>query len=451
MTNLKQFGIAIALVAAAACGPKASGGGTGPGGGGGAAPPPPTAIEGDATKPVPVREITKDARTDYASAIAFFKKNDDGGSWSEPACRQSAEMFQTVAREHKELTEAKFMVGLSYHRCNMLGEAESAYKNAGNEPRSVSNLGEIYFRQGKQGFRQYWDNAIKTYPKLIAARNNVAQQILLEMRKTRDKNAFFALDKQARDHLSSVLAVDNDNIKAYTLYALVYMEGRQFNKNRLDLAKLLMDEAEKRKSEYAPLKNARGLWYMHKNLLSEALKQFEAAVALDGKFAEARFNVGITALNIRKYDTAKEQLSKVLELEPKNYDAMIGLGIALRGMGELDAAEDMYKKARGLDGARGEAFFNLGVLYKDFRATKTEDLKKMQGIYREAGNFFREFGSKQGTSEEDRDEAKENVKDTEKLIAQLDQFMKQQAAMPPPPPPQPTPAPAPAPAPAPKK
>ena len=76
------------------------------------------------------------------------------------------------------------------------------------------------------------------------------------------------LEEDARFNLSNVLGVDTDNVKAYTLYGLVYMEGYQKNKNRLDLAKTLLDEAKKRNEKYAPLQNAYGLYYMHRNALS---------------------------------------------------------------------------------------------------------------------------------------------------------------------------------------
>ena len=35
-------------------------------------------------------------------------------------------------------------------------------------------------------------------------------------------------------------------MRAYTVYGLIYMEGRQKNRNRLDLAKLLLEEGEKK-------------------------------------------------------------------------------------------------------------------------------------------------------------------------------------------------------------
>src|SRR5262249_55718703 len=158
--------------------------------------------------------------------------------------------------------------------------------------------------------------------------------------------------------------VQNDNLKAYVLYGMLYMEGHDRNKNRLDLAKLLLDQGAKLNAKYAPLEHAYGLYYLYKNQLTEALQHFQNAVAIDDNFAEAHMNVGLITLGFRKYDVAKGEFQKVLGLagNEKNYDAEIGLGVAERGLGNLDDAEKDYKTAQGWDSKRGDAYFNLGVL-----------------------------------------------------------------------------------------
>jgi Flp pilus assembly protein TadD len=423
-TTIKIIAL-VATAALAACGGTQGGGKVAGGGGGGGdvpPPPPPPSGGGGNAEQQPKIQVSADARGDFEKASTFFAENDKSG-WSQAACEQSAATFKAVASEHKELADAQYMVGLSYHRCGMLKPAEDAYqatlRTNSNHAQSLSNLGEIYYRQGKKdGARQYWTRAVQAYQKLIAARNNLASLILDDMRKTSDAGKWAALDKEAQNHLSSVLAVDNDNVKAYTLYALIYMEGRKKNKNRLDLAKLLMDEGEKRKADFAPLKNARGLLALYRNNLGTALKSFQEAVALDPKFIEARMNVGLTTLNFRNYALAKEQFEKVLELEPKNYDATIGLGIALRGQGDLDGAQAQYEKARGLDGQRGEAFYNLGVLFKDFKANKEGDLNAMITLYGKAKGYFQDYGSKAGTAD-DKAEAKANIEDCDKVVKQI--------------------------------
>jgi Tfp pilus assembly protein PilF len=443
MTKTIKLIIGTSLLAMAACGGGAKGGGTlkGSGLGGGKPPPPPDVQPDPIGKDAPKREISNDERKDYASALTAFSQNEKSG-WNEGACRTSADRFASVVRSHPKMVEAQFMVGLSFHRCGMLQEAEKAYQAAvgikNNHGQSLSNLGELYYRAGKVNeARNYWDSAIKANGKLIAARNNVASMELEQMRKLQVGSAEWKkLEEDARFNLSNVLGVDSENVKAYTLYGLVYMEGFQKNKNRLDLAKLLLDEANKRDPKYAQLQNAYGLYYMHRNALSEALVHFQQAVAADAKFVEARMNVGLTTLGFRKYDTAKEQFAKVIELAPKTYDAHIGLGVALRGLKDFDGAEAKYNDAAKLDSKRGEAFYNLAVLYKDFKATKQEPAASIP-TYNKAKDYFRQFVDKGGSPDEVK-EAKEQIALIDKTVAQTQKFieaMKNAPQQPPTPPP----------------
>ena len=408
----------------------------------GGAPPPITQSEnapGQSGKPEPKREVTKDTRKDYESAGQFFAATEKAHGWNESTCRQSADRFTQVVRTHPDVVEAQFMVGLSFHRCGMNDEAEKAYQQAirikSNHGASLSNLGELYYRAGKvDQARQYWDSAIKANGKLIAARINVATLELEQMRKIGNpKDATWKkLEEDARFNLSNVLGVDSDNVAAYTVYGLIYMEGWQANKNRLDLARLLLDEAKTRNERYAPLQNAYGLLYMHRASLNQALQAFTAAVEADPKFVEARVNVGLVTLGFRKYDLAKDMLTKAIELSPKNYDAYIGLGIALRGLKDLDGAEAQYKKAKDIDPRRGDAYYNLGVLYKDFRASKNSDLTASIATYRQARDFFQQFMSMQGDAAE-KAEAKEQIALIDKTVLQIQAFQKAQANQPPPP------------------
>ncbi|MBL8626380.1 MAG: tetratricopeptide repeat protein [Myxococcales bacterium] len=390
------------------------------------------------------REVSTDAKADYASALDFYNKSAASG-WNESSCRSAADQFAAVARAHSNIVEAQYMVGRSYHNCGLAKEAEDAYQAAlkvkPNHGASISNLGELYFAAGKvDGARKYWESAIKANPKLTAAYVNLASLNLAEMRKTKDQAAWAKLEEDARKKLSNALAVDNENVRAYTVYGLVYMEGRQKNRNRLDLAKLLLEEGEKKNAKYAPLQHALGLLSLAKNNLTDALARFQAAAELDPKLSEAHMNVGLIQLGTRRYDVAKAAFEKVLSQQPKNYDAVIGLGIAQRGLGDLDGAEASYKKAKDIDPKRGEAYFNLGVLYKDFRANKENDLKAMQNTSKVARQFFQDFMGKDG-SQGDKDEAQENIKAIDKLVKQLDEAMKMAASQPPPPPPTPAPAP----------
>jgi tetratricopeptide (TPR) repeat protein len=408
---------------------------------GGDVPPPPQNVKSENLPPgkeEPKKEVSKETKNDFAGAAGFFADNEKNGTWNESSCKSSADKFASVVRSHPDLVEAQYMVGLSYHRCNLSADAERAYQAAlkikPNHGASLSNLGELYYRAGKiDGAKGYWDSAIKANGKLIAARINVASMELDQMRKIdnpKDGN-WKKLEEDARFNLSNVLGVDSDNVKAYALYGLIYMEGWQQNKNRLDLAKTLLDEGKKRNEKNAILQNAYGLYYMHKAAINEALTHFTAAVAADPNFVEAHVNVGLTTLGFRKYDTAKDELGKALQLSPKNYEAMVGLGIAQRGLKDLDAAEATYKKAKDTDPKRGDAYYNLGVLWKDFKANKQDDLKASQTAYRTAKDWFQQSVDKL-TNPADKEEAKAQIALCDKTVAQLDNAIKAAASAPPP-------------------
>jgi tetratricopeptide (TPR) repeat protein len=422
----------IGVLTGAACG------GSGASIKGGNVPPPPANIksERETAQSQPRRELSSNARSDFEAAAQLFAATDKAHGWNESTCRQLADRFSAVARAHGDIVEAQFMVGLSYHRCGLAADAEKAYQQAirikPNHGASLSNLGELYFQAGKVAeARKYWDSAITANGKLVAARINVASLDLEQLRRINNpKDATWKkLEEEARLQLSSALSVASDNVAAYTVYGLVYMEGWQSNKNRLDLAKLLLDEAKKRNDKYAPLHNAYGLLHMHRASLNQALQSFSAAVELDPKFVEARINVGLITLGFRKYDLAKEMLSKAIEMDPKSYDAYIGLGVALRGLKDLDGAEAQYKKARDLDPKRGDAYYNLGVLYKDFRASKSGDLAASIGTYKQAKDQFQQFLSMQ-VDAADKAEAKEQIALIDKTVAQIQSFLKTQANQP---------------------
>jgi len=428
------FTSAAALAVLVACGGAKPKSGLGPGGGKDVPPPPPVVSDSGDGKPEPKREISKDERKDYDGAMDFFEKNEKAATWNESACRTSADRFASVVRSHPQMVEAQYMAGLSYQRCDLSADAERAYQAAlkikPNHGQSLSNLGELYYRAGKaDGAKQYWDSAVKANGKLIAARINIASMELEQMRKLVPHSPEWKkLEEDARFQLSSTLGVDSDSYHAYTVYGLIYMEGFQKNKNRLDLAKLLLEEGKKRREKFAPLQNAYGLLYMHRNALSEALKNFQAAVELDPKFVEARMNVGLTTLGFRNYALAKDQFAEVLKIQPKNYDALIGLGNALRGVNDFEGAEREYKKALDVDRKRGDAYYNLGVLYKDFRATKQPPQESI-ATYNVAKQYFQDFQSKQADPK-DIAEAKEQVALITKTVTQTQKFLQTMANQP---------------------
>lgn len=392
------------------------------------APPPPSGGGGKID-----RKVSADAKNDFAQAVAFYKEQGKGG-WNKGSCQAAAAKFEQVASAHNKMVEAIFNAGLSYQNCGMMKDAENKYQealriHAGHGP-SLSNLGQIYFLGGNEArAKQYWEKAVASDKKVVGARNNLAW---IMIRQVREKRARLAdVEEQALTHLRSALAVENDNIEAYVLLSLLYMEGAEKNKARLTLAKLLLDEAKKRNDKYAPLHNAYGLLELRRENVAQALEEFRQAVQLKPDFIEARMNVGNIVLGFRKYDEAAEQFGAVLKMKPKYYDAVLGLGVAQRGLKQLDEAEKSYQKAIQLDSGRAEAHFNLGVLYKDFRANSTENLKAAQEAYRTAIRHFNQARSRGNADPDMTAEARENISDCEKNIKSLDEAQRFQQQAPP--------------------
>lgn len=370
------------------------------------------------------RNVSRATEKQFAEAVAYFQEQKKAG-WSDQGCQESARRFLEIAEEGDKVIEARYNAGLSYQSCGMLEAAEEQYQtalkvNPGHAP-SLSNLGQIYFIGGNEArAKQYWSRAVEADGKIVAARNNLAWLLIREIRASKGAK-LKSLEEEVKRHLSSALAVDNDNVEAYVLYSLLYMQGSERNESRLTLARLLLEKGEKLDPKFAPLHNARGLLLLRQDNVPRALASFRQAVELDPKFVEARMNVGNIVLDFRKYGEAKAEFSAVLELDPKNYDALIGLGYAQRGLEDLAAAEQSYEQARKLDSSRPEAYFNLGVLYKDFKANTVQG-QDAQKVYRQAALYFKQAQAKADGKLQR--EAKQNIEDCEQNIKSIEEFLK---------------------------
>jgi len=380
------------------------------------------------------RNVSRATEKGFASAVKYFQDQAKAG-WTDATCNEASQKFVTIAEGSKKMVEARFNAGLALQACDMNKEAEDHYQKAlkinPGHAESLSNLGEIYFKGGNEArAKQYWTQAVTANGKVVAARNNLAW---LDIRSIRDgKASLKSLESGIKSNLSSALAVDNDNVEAYTLYGLLYMQqGTKRNKSRLTLAKLLLEKGEEIDANYAPLHNAKGLLLLQQDNVPKALISFRRAVQLNPNFLEAHRNLGNIVLDFRKYDEAKAEFDIVLKLNSKDYDARIGLGYALRGLKQYDQAEAAYKAAIKIDKARPEADYNLGVLYQDFRSSATDDLKEAQSAFREAAKYFKSAMSKPTATSQLKKDAADNIKTCEKNVKNLDMaidFQKQNNA-----------------------
>ena len=264
-------------------------------------------------------------KNDYQAARAFFAETDKNGKWNESACRRRPRSSKRSSAQHPDLVAAQFMVGLSTTAAASLDDAEQGVSagashegrpgEAGDgavEPRrpSTGSAGKV------DGARQYWDirDQGERQARRRAHQHGVAAARAAAPTPTRRTRSGSRAEEDARFNLSQALGVDSDNVEAYTPYGLLYMEGWQTNKNRLDSREAPARRRQEAQREVpAPLQNAYGLYYMHRGALNEALQPSRPPSTADPKFVEARINVGQLTLNFRKYDAAKEMFAKALE------------------------------------------------------------------------------------------------------------------------------------------
>jgi tetratricopeptide (TPR) repeat protein len=398
-------------------------------------------------RPAPAK-VTKPAPrapSAWGSAVDYFQKQDATGNWTKSSCKTAAGKFESAAKSLKS-ADAWFNAGASYARCAMWDDAQDRYEKAlkitANHGPSLSSLGEIALRKGRQTdaqryFARALDGKNPTALQVTGARNNLAALIYRRIRLTTDAGQRKKLEDEAFGHLQRSLAIDSDNVFAYTLMALIYLEGSERNKSRLNLAQILIDQGKKRNDKYAPLWNAAGLLKMKRNAVSAAQKDFRQAIALDPRFVEARMNVAQILLSSRNYQEAESHFREVLKIDAKDYDATIGLGVAQRGIAtvlraqgnmaasakRIDAAESTYNAAQKLNNRRGDAYYNLGLLYKDYR-TNDSDLKKQIEGFRRAKNYFNDYLARVAKNDPKRGEAESNIGACDANIEALNQAIR---------------------------
>jgi tetratricopeptide (TPR) repeat protein len=97
----------------------------------------------------------------------------------------------------------------------------------------------------------------------------------------------------------------------------------------------------------------------------EAERSYQAALALDPNFTEARNDLGLLRERQGRHDEALAEFRRVVEIDPEFGEAYNNIGIVLRGRGETDAAADAFRRAiRATPGFAG-AYSNLALLLED--------------------------------------------------------------------------------------
>jgi tetratricopeptide (TPR) repeat protein len=430
------------------------------------------------------REISADQHEAFDKAMARYMSAKKSGGLSGGECTSVADAFKSAAEGTPVLLEALFNQGAVLQECGREDEAIRIWQGMSEGKTkygpAMTNLGYIAWKNNEPGrAEQLFSRAIEADPlHTVEARNNLAQILRDKARHASDAGEKKQYVGQAVSHLRTVLALDSNNLQAFSTLAFIYYEM-----NMLEMAKLVGNQAikkadeiatgkfeeekaeeaaegkagkgkkEKKKKEsgkegdeegklakevdvrevgtgvtpqmklnLAVVHNTLGLVELKRKNISPAITQFKQAVAMNPGFNEARLNLAALSLNNRDYKTAEENFRAVLESQPKNYEAAIGLGVALRGGKKIPEAEAQYNEAQKLDPSNPSSYFNLGLLYQEYMDGQKPTLQKAQG-------YYRQFLSKanQATPSNLQKEAEKRIRDIDEIYVALEEAAKMQA------------------------
>jgi tetratricopeptide (TPR) repeat protein len=426
------------------------------------------------------RQLTEDQRAEFGKAMQRYETAKKSGGLSGSECSSVASAFKGAADDNPGLLEARFNQGAVLAECGREDEAAHVWEGMPKYGPAIANLGYIAWKKGDVSRAEsMFSRAIEIDPlHTVEARNNLAQILRDKARHASSSEEKKQYVQGAVSNLRSVLALDSNNLQAFSTLAFIY-----YDMNMLEMAKLVGNQAIKKADEIATGKfeeekveeaaeggggkgakgkgkkkkgdsgggedgkakevdvreagtgvtadmkkqlamvyNTLGLVELKRKNISPAISQFKKAVGLNPDLAEARLNLAALSLNNRDYATAEENFRSVVQAQPKNYEASIGLGVALRGAKKIEEAEAQYNAAQKLDPSNPSSYFNLGLLYQDYKDGQKPALHKAQ-------DYYRQFLSHSNGSTPDglKRDAEKRIKDIDEIYVALDEAAKMQA------------------------
>lgn len=340
--------------------------------------------------------VSEQALNDWNRGRTAYAEADRQG-WNPDRCSSVIALFESAISEQgsRGFAEAKYMVGLTHHKCGDESAARRFYNQALQDNEKMCKarvaIGLLDLAGGNESqARAAFTRSIRDDPQCTAGYVNLA---IMQREQGGNQEA------EALRNLRRALAIESDYLPAFNQMALLYYNRGQQSGGAasLDLAEVVCRQAQIIDGDYAPIYNTWGLVKMEKGNVIEALRFFERAIQLNPDMFEAQMNFAQITLSFRGYEDAKNAFAKAVQLKDDNYEAHLGLGAALRGLQQFDQAKAEYERAIELDARRPEAYFNLGVLYHDYLSASVEDpippLRRAKQYYSEfmerAGNANR--------------------------------------------------------------
>ncbi len=146
-----------------------------------------------------------------------------------------------------------------------------------------------------------------------------------------------------------------------------------------------------------------GRSYFEKRQWDKAIAEYNEAIELDQKYADAYFNRGNAYFNKGQYDQAIADYTEAIEINPRLAEAYAKRGLAYaQGKGQFDQALSDFNKAIGINPRYAMAYNYRAVTYyyqgEDDKAW--EDVHKAQSLgYQFAPKFLKALREASGRQE----------------------------------------------------
>jgi tetratricopeptide (TPR) repeat protein len=172
----------------------------------------------------------------------------------------------------------------------------------------------------------------------------------------------------AMERYIEVLQGDPTNADALYYVAVVACEGGEYQQG-VDLAKRAIEVGKEVGKPQARVHNLMGQAYDRLRQPLEAIKAYDAAIALDPNFAAAHGNRASILADTGFPDEALKAYDRALALNANSGADWLNRGTLLHDMGKLDQAVESYNRALALapdlpegHAGRGVALMGLGKL-----------------------------------------------------------------------------------------
>jgi type IV pilus assembly protein PilF len=176
-----------------------------------------------------------------------------------------------------------------------------------------------------------------------------------------------------------------------------YQMGLSFlGENNIPNALIELTEAEKLTPDDPMLLNSLGQAYYKKNKYGLAEQKYLKAVSIKPDYSEARNNLGLNYLAMKRWDDAARQFKLVTDdiFYPDQETAVINLARAFYYKGDLDKALTILRSVVANDSRNPIARLDLGRVYfaKDKTDLAIEEYKKSITLQRDYANAYYHLG-----------------------------------------------------------